>query len=242
MYRSAFRVSARAADNQMRGGGSMRFRDRFEAGKLLADQLTSYADRADVQVLALPRGGVPVAYEVACRIHALLDVWVVRKLGAPGIPELAMAAIAPGGVVRTGVGVPRELSVTAEQVEEIVSRERCELQRRETVYREDRPPSDVHARTVILIDDGVATGATMRAAIAALRRLQPAEIVVAVPVAARVTCELLAREADRVVCAWTPLDLNSVGEWYEDFSQTTDEEVCALLKRALDFMQKPDSP
>jgi putative phosphoribosyl transferase len=220
----------------------MRFRDRFEAGKLLADQLTSYADRADVQVLALPRGGVPVAYEVACRIHAPLDVWVVRKLGAPGIPELAMAAIAPGGVMMTGVGGPGKLSVTAEQVEAIVSRERRELQRREKVYRENRPPADVHARTVILIDDGIATGATMRAAIAAVRRLQPGEVVVAVPVASRLTCDLLGREADRVVCVLTPPDLNSVGEWYQDFSQTTDEEVCTLLKRALDLVPKPHLP
>ncbi len=220
----------------------MRFRDRFEAGKLLADQLTSYADRADVQVLALPRGGVPVGYEVARGIHAPLDVWVVRKLGAPGIPELAMAAIAAGGVVRTGVGGPGKLSVTAEQVEAIVSRERRELQRREAVYREHRPPADVHARTVILIDDGIATGATMRAAIAAVRRLQPAEVVVAVPVASRLTCELLGREADRVVCVSAPPDLNSVGEWYRDFSQTTDEEVCSLLKRALDFVPKAIGP
>ena len=220
----------------------MRFRDRFEAGKLLADQLTSYADRADVQLLALPRGGVPVAYEVARRINAPLDVWLVRKLGAPGIPELAMAAIATGGVMITGVGGAGKLPVTAEQLEAIASRERRELQRRETVYREHRPPADVHARTVILIDDGIATGATMRAAIAALRQLQPAEVVVAVPVASLLTCKLLAREADRVVCLWTPADLNSVGEWYQDFSQTTDEEVCALLKRALDFLPKPGLP
>jgi putative phosphoribosyl transferase len=220
----------------------MRFRDRIEAGKLLAEQLTSYADRTDVHVLALPRGGVPVGYEVAWRLHAPLDVWVVRKLGAPGIPELAMAAIAPGGVLRIGAGLPPKLAITAEQVEAIASRERRELLRREVVYRGHRPPVDVHSQTVILADDGIATGASMRAAIAALRPLKPAEIVVAVPVASRSTCELLVREADRVVCLWTPPDLNSVGQWYQDFSQTTDDEVCTLLKRALDFVPKPHLP
>lgn len=220
----------------------MRFRDRFEAGQLLAAQLTSFAYRADVRVLALPRGGVPVAYEIARRLHVPLDVWVVRKLGAPGIPELAIGAIASGGVEMISRETPRELSLTAEQLAEIVSRERQELQRRETAFRGNRPPVDVRLQTVILVDDGVATGASMRAAIEALRRLHPAKIVVAVPVAGRSTCKHLASQADRVVCLWTPTDLNSVGEWYEDFSQTSDEEVCTLLERASHFASNPAHP
>ncbi len=220
----------------------MRFRDRFEAGQLLAAQLTSFAYRADVRVLALPRGGVPVAYEIARRLHVPLDVWVVRKLGAPGIPELAIGAIASGGVQMISRETPRELSLSAEQVEEIASRERQELQRRESAYRGNRPPLDVRGQAAILVDDGIATGASMRVAIAALRRLQPAKIVVAVPVAARSTCALLARETDRVVCLWTPADLNSVGEWYQDFSQTSDDEVCSLLERASEFAPKPARP
>ena len=220
----------------------MRFRDRFEAGQLLAEQLTSFADRRDVRVLALPRGGVPVAYEVARRLHARLDVWVVRKLGAPGIPELAIGAIAPGGVLTIGCDAPCKLALTAEEMAAIVTRERQELQRREEAYRGNRPPLDVRQRTVILVDDGIATGASMRAAIVALRPLEPAQVVVAVPVAGRSTCAFFAHEADRIVCLWTPSDLNSVGEWYEDFSQTSDDEVCALLERAGDVAPKPAFP
>jgi putative phosphoribosyl transferase len=220
----------------------MRFRDRFEAGQLLAAQLTAFADRRDVRVLALPRGGVPVAYEVARRLRAPLDVWVVRKLGAPGIPELAIGAIASGGVQMIGAGSPRELALTSDQVEAIVTRERRELQRREEAYRGNRPPVEVRQRTVILVDDGIATGASMRAAIVALRPLEPAQVVVAVPIAGRSTCAFLACEADHIVCLWTPSVLNSVGEWYEDFSQTSDDEVCALLERAVDFAPKPACP
>jgi putative phosphoribosyl transferase len=220
----------------------MRFRDRFEAGKLLAEQLTSYADQTDVQVLALPRGGVPVAFEVVRRLHAPLDVWVVRKLGAPGIPELAIGAIAKDGVETMSVETQRELSLTPEQVEEIVSRERQELQRRETTYRGNHPPIDVRGKTTILVDDGIATGSSMRAAIASLRRLQPAGIVVAAPVACRSTCAFFASVADHIVCHWAPSQLGSVGEWYQDFSQTTDDEVCSLLKRALDFVPIPHWP
>ena len=214
----------------------MHFRDRYEAGELLAEQLTSFAHRPDVRVLALPRGGVPVAFAVARRIQAPLDVWVVRKLGAPGVPELAIGAIASGGVETITADGPCKLNVTAEQFEAIAARERKELERREAAYRENRAPIDVRGQTVILVDDGIATGASMRAAIAALRRLEPAQIVVAVPVAARSACAYLAGEADRVVCLWTPDDLNSVGQWYQDFSQTSDDEVCILLKRALDFV------
>jgi putative phosphoribosyl transferase len=220
----------------------MRFRDRFEAGRLLAAQLIYFAHRPDVVVLALPRGGVPVGYEVARSLRAPLDVWVVRKLGAPSIPELAIGAIATGGVETMSVDTQRELSLTSEQVEEIVSRERQELRRREAAYRGHRPPLDVREKTAILVDDGIATGSSMRAAIAALRPLKPARIVVAVPVAARSTCALLALECDHFVCLWTPSRLNSVGEWYQDFSQTTDDEVCSLLKCALDFVPIPHWP
>jgi putative phosphoribosyl transferase len=213
----------------------MRFRDRMEAGRLLAEQLSSYADRHDVQVLALPRGGVPVAFEIARFLNAPLDVWLVRKLGAPGIPELAIGAIATGGIETISADAPFRLSISPEQLEAVIARERLELARREEAYRGDRPPVDVGDHTVILVDDGIATGASMRAAIASLRRLEPAAIVVAVPVAGRSTCDLLAREGVRVVCLWEPVDLNSVGEWYLDFSQTSDEEVCELLKRARDF-------
>jgi putative phosphoribosyl transferase len=216
----------------------MHFRDRFEAGGLLAEQLFSFAHRPDVRVLALPRGGVPVAFAVARRLHAPLDVWVVRKLGAPGIPELAIGAIASGGVETVTADAPCKLNVTAEQFEVIASRERKELERREAAYRGNRAPIDVRGQTVILVDDGIATGASMRAAIASLRRLEPARIVVAVPVAARSACAFLAGEADRVVCLWTPDDLNSVGQWYQDFSQTSDGEVCTLLKYAEEFAPK----
>ena len=219
----------------------MRFRDRSEAGLLLAEQLISYADGPDVHVLALPRGGVPVAFEIARRFVAPLDVWLVRKLGAPGIPELAIGAIATGGIETISVDAPRKLSITPEQLEAIVARERQELARREEAYRGDRPPTDVRDHTVILVDDGIATGASMSAAIASLRRLEPAAIVVAVPVASQLACALLARQADRIVCPWTPADLNSVGEWYQDFSQTSDEEVCDLLKRARDFAPAVES-
>ena len=218
----------------------MRFRDRSEAGRLLADQLTSYANRADVRVLALPRGGVPVAFEVASRLHLPLDVWLVRKLGAPGIPELAIGAIAPGGVETIGTEATRRLAISHEQLDAIAARERQELERREAVYRGDRPPIDVRNRTVILIDDGIATGASMRAAVASLRKLSPAAIVIAVPVASPFTCDQLEVESDRVICLWKPSDLNSVGEWYRDFSQTTDQEVNNLLERAREFGPKPD--
>lgn len=213
----------------------MRFRDRTEAGRLLAEQLSGYASRAEVQVLALPRGGVPVAYEVACRLHAPLDVWMVRKLGAPSIPELAIGAIATGGVQTISDDVVRRLSVSREQVDAILAREWQELERRESAYRGNRPPLKVRGETVILIDDGVATGASMHAAVTSLRQLEAREIVVAIPVAAPSACAELEREADGVVCLLKPTDLNSVGEWYEDFSQTTDDEVRSLLDGAREF-------
>lgn len=216
----------------------MRFRNRSDAGRLLAGQLTPYAYRPDVKVLALPRGGVPVAFEVASRLHAPLDVWLVRKLGAPSIPELAIGAIASGGVETISADAVRRLSVTQEQLDAITARERQELERRESLYRGNQAPVSIHGQTAILVDDGIATGASMHAAITSLRRLEAEAIVVAVPVASPDACAALEREADRVVCLSQPSNLNSVGEWYEDFSQTTDDEVRSLLERARGFALK----
>jgi erythromycin esterase-like protein/predicted phosphoribosyltransferase len=205
------------------------FRNRREAGRLLAQKLAHYAHRPDVIVLALPRGGVPVAYEVARALNAPLDVFLVRKLGVPGYEELAMGAVATGGVrvlndtIVSGLGIPDYL------INAVIAKELEELKRRERVYRGGRPPPDVRGRTVILIDDGLATGATMQAAVKALRQLQPARIVVAVPTAAPDTCEALRAEVDEVICAITPEPFHAVGRWYEDFAQTTDEEVGELL-------------
>jgi len=208
------------------------FRDRSEAGQLLAQELSAYAGREDVIVLALPRGGVPVAFEVARAIHAPLDVFVVRKLGVPGHEELAMGAIASGGILVTEPNVIEELDIPPDVVAEVAAREQQERLRREREYRGDRPEADVRGRTAILVDDGLATGSTMRAAVAALRKLQPARIVVAVPVAAPSACAELAPEVDDIVCTRTPEPFYSVGQWYGEFSQTTDEEVRELLARA----------
>jgi predicted phosphoribosyltransferase len=208
------------------------FRDRKEAGRQLASRLTKYANRPDVIVLALPRGGVPVAYEVAKQIGAPLEVFLVRKLGVPGYEELAMGAIASGGVRVINEDLVRQLQIPGKVIEAVAAEEQCELERRERAYRDDRPPPDVKGRTVILIDDGLATGSTMRAAAAALRGLGPARIVVAVPVSAPETCDEIREEVDEVVCAVTPEPFRGVGLWYKDFSQTTDEEVRELLERA----------
>jgi predicted phosphoribosyltransferase len=208
------------------------FRDRSEAGQLLAQELSAYAGREDVIVLALPRGGVPVAFEVARAIHAPLDVFVVRKLGVPGHEELAMGAIASGGTLVTEPNVIEDLAIPPDVVAEVAAREEQERLRREREYRGDRPEADVRGRTLILVDDGLATGSTMRAAVAALRKLQPARIVVAVPVAAASACAELAPEVDDIVCTRTPEPFYSVGQWYGEFSQTTDEEVRELLARA----------
>jgi putative phosphoribosyl transferase len=210
----------------------MRFPDRRAAGRLLGRQLEEFAGRADVLVLALPRGGVPVACEIARTLAAPLDVFVVRKLGVPGQEELAMGAIATGGVRVLNGEVVRALEISPDQIEEIAEREERERQRRELAYRGLRGFSEIEGRTVILVDDGLATGSTMRAAVAALRRLSPQQIVIAVPVGARSTCDSLALDADRVVCLHSPPDLFSVGEWYADFAQTTDQEVRQLLEEA----------
>ncbi|HWN17016.1 MAG TPA: phosphoribosyltransferase [Candidatus Dormibacteraeota bacterium] len=209
-----------------------RFRDRREAGRLLAARLSAYANRPDVLVLALPRGGVPVAAEVARALGAPLDVFVVRKLGVPGHEEFAFGAIATGGVRVLNEDVVRALQIPDRVIDAVAAREQEELARRERVYRGDRPPLDVRGRTVILVDDGLATGATMQAAIRALRQQQPARIVVAVPTASLETCDELKREVDEVICATTPDPFYAVGLWYEDFSQTTDEEVRELLARS----------
>jgi predicted phosphoribosyltransferase len=210
----------------------MRFRNRTEGGRLLAEELAAYADRPDVLVLGLPRGGAPVAFEVARALRAPLDVFLVRKLGLPGREELAMGAIASGGARVLNEDVVRTLAVPDEVIDDVTAREWQELERRQRLYRGGRPAPDVGGRTVILIDDGLATGSTMRAAVAALREQGPARIVVAVPVGARETCADLQGEADEVVCALTPEPFFAVGMWYEDFSQTTDEEVRDLLERA----------
>jgi putative phosphoribosyl transferase len=209
-----------------------RFRDRREAGRLLAAQLSTYANRPDVLVLALPRGGVPVAAEVARALGAPLDVFVVRKLGVPGHEELALGAIATGGVRVLNEDVVRALQIPDRVIDAVAAKEHEELVRRERAYRGDRPPHDVRGRTVILVDDGLATGATMHAAIRALRQQQPARIVVAVPTASPETCDELKKEVDEVICATTPDPFYAVGLWYEDFSQTTDEEVRELLAQS----------
>ena len=208
------------------------FRDRREAGQLLAKKLSHYANRPDVVVLALPRGGVPVAFEVANALRVPLDVYLVRKLGVPGYEELAMGAIASGGVRVLNEQIVNALGIPEDVIDAVASWEQQELERRERIYRGDRPPPDVQSKTVILIDDGLATGATMQAAVRALRQQEPARIVVAVPTAAPETCEQFKAEADEVICAITPEPFYAVGLWYEDFSQTTDEDVRELLAQA----------
>ena len=209
----------------------MLFRDRIDAGRRLARELRAYADRSDVVVLALPRGGVPVAAEVAKVLHVPLDIFLVRKLGVPGQEELALGAIANGDIQVLNQDVVRQVGIGRELIEHLVRRERRELARREHAYRNDRPPLDVLGKIVILIDDGLATGASMRAAVMALRQKQPARIVAAVPAAARDTCEEFRQVVDEMICAETPEPFYAVGTWYDDFSQTTDDEVRALLKR-----------
>ncbi|MEP6775834.1 MAG: phosphoribosyltransferase [Chloroflexota bacterium] len=205
------------------------YKDRTDAGQQLAERLAPYSDRKDVLVLGLPRGGVPVAYEVAKALNVPLDVYLVRKLGAPGQEELAMGAIATGGVMLLNHDVIRELGITDEMTRAISMREWQELARREGLYRGARPLPEVAGKTVILVDDGLATGFTMRAAIAALKKQAPAHIVVAVPVAAAQTAAELAAEVDEVVCLYTPNMFYAVGLWYGDFRPVTDEQVHALL-------------
>jgi predicted phosphoribosyltransferase len=217
------------------------FADRREAGRQLAARLRDYASSNTI-VLALPRGGVPVAYEVARALGAPLDVFIVRKLGVPGHEEFALGAIASGEVVVLNPELANQLGLSRQDIQTIIEAERRELDRRERAYREGAPPLDVRGRTVILVDDGLATGATMLAAIAALRKLGPARIVVAVPVAAPETCEAMAGAADEVVCAVTPQPFHAVGLWYDNFAQTTDDEVRALLHAARAASAQPAAP
>jgi len=207
----------------------MQFRDRTEAGQLLAKKLTAYAYRSDVVVLALPRGGVPVAFEVAKALNVPLDICLVRKLGVPGQKELAMGAIARDDVMVIDHDVVEWLGIKRAVIDRVVAMEQQELQRRDRAYRGSRPIPNVRQRTVILVDDGIATGSTIRAAIATLHQQQPEQIVVAVPVAANATCQELKTEVDQVVCLITPEPLQSISLWYENFSQTTDAEVRNLL-------------
>ncbi len=207
----------------------MFFRDRRAAGRVLARELSAYADQPDVFVLALPRGGVPVAYEVARALHVPMDVFLVRKLGVPGHEEFAMGAVASGGVRVLNREIVEALRIPDDVVAEVIAREERELERREREYRGDRPFPDLRGKTVILIDDGLATGSTMLAAVTALRQQQPARLVVAVPVASPETCDAFRDYVDDIVCAITPDPLYAVGLWYSDFSQTTDEEVRQLL-------------
>jgi len=210
----------------------MLFRDRADAGRHLLSRLGAYQGRPDVVVLGLPRGGIPVGYEVARGLGAPLDVFVVRKLGVPGQEELAMGAIATGGVRVVNRDVVDALHIAPDVLDRAAAQELRELERRQRSYRGDRPEPQVEGRTVILVDDGLATGSTMRAAVQALRQQRPARIVVAVPVAAFATCEELRREVDDVVCFATPEPFMAVGRFYDDFSQTTDEEVHDLLASA----------
>jgi putative phosphoribosyl transferase len=213
---------------------AMRFKNRTEAGRFLAQRLTAYTNRPDVLVLALPRGGVPVAYEVAAALNVPLDIFLVRKLGVPGHEELAMGAIASGGVCVLNEDVIRYMRIPEQLIERVVAQEQQELERREQAYRDGHSAPNVRDQTVILIDDGLATGSTMRAAAFALKQQRPTGVVVAVPVAAAETCDEFRAEVDEVICAVTPEPFYAVGLWYEDFTQTTDEEVRELLARAAD--------
>jgi putative phosphoribosyl transferase len=209
-----------------------RFRDRRDGGVQLARSLRDYAKRSDVVVLALPRGGVPVAFEIATELKAPVDIVVVRKLGVPGHTELAMGAVASAGAVYLNRDVIAELQIPDEAVVETLERERAELDRRERLYRGDRPPIDVAGRTVIVVDDGLATGASVRVAVETLRRQRPTKIVVAVPVGAAETCAMLREVADDVVCLRTPSPFGGVGAWYDRFEQLTDDDVRAYLHTA----------
>ncbi|MEJ2007044.1 MAG: phosphoribosyltransferase [Acidobacteriota bacterium] len=205
------------------------FRNRTDAGQKLASKLKAYYGRPDVLVLALPRGGVPVGHEVGTALHAPVDVFVVRKLGVPWNPELAMGAVATGGVRVLDEGTVRALAIPGDEIARVAAEEERELERREQVYRGGRAPLPIAGKQVILVDDGIATGSTMRAGVAALRRHQPTRIVIAVPVAPRATCAMLRSVADEVVCLIEAEDFFAIGEWYEDFSQLSDQDVQNLL-------------
>ena len=208
------------------------FKDRRDAGRILTQKLSAYARGQNALILALPRGGVPVAYEVALTLNVPMDIFIVRKLGLPGREELAIGAIASGGIRILNRDIIRMLSIPEEVINFVARRELQELQRRERLYRGNRPSPEVRDQTIILIDDGLATGASMRAAVAGVRAQNPARIVVAVPAAAAETCDAFRSEVEEVVCAITPEPFYGVSRWYEDFSQVTDEEVRTLLEEA----------
>jgi predicted phosphoribosyltransferase len=218
------------------------FRDRREAGRALAHKLRAYAGQDDVIVLALPRGGVPVGYEIASHLRTPLDVFVVRKLGVPGHGELAMGAIASGGIRVVNEAVVQHLPDAEMILDAVAAREKPEIERREREYRDGRPMPELRGKIVILVDDGLATGATMRAAVAALRQHEVAKIVVAVPVGAPETCREFEKEVDETICAIAPEEFYGVGQFYEDFSQTSDEEVRELLAAAADEFKDADRP
>ncbi len=217
----------------------MIFENRSDAGRRLGEALRSYQGRSDVLVLALPRGGVPVGFEVAHALGAPLDVFVVRKLGTPGQEELALGAVASGGTMVLNEDVVNTLGIPRSVIDDIARRELLEVRRREHEFRGNRPPLDVSVKTVILVDDGLATGSTMRAAVEALKVREPSRIIVAVPVAAAATCNRLRPEVDELVCLHAPEHFYAVGEWYRDFSQTGDEEVKELLDRAVSVQEHP---
>jgi predicted phosphoribosyltransferase len=223
-------------------GSNRAFADRREAGRELAVRLEAYRGRHDVVVLALPRGGVPVAFEVAEALAAPLDIFVVRKLGMPGQPEFAIGAIASGGVVVLNDEAIRWHHIPKSQIDAVAREELVELQRREQAYRQGRPLTDLRSRTVILVDDGLATGSSMRAAVQAVRTFEPARVIVAVPVGASSTCDAFAAITDETVCARTPEPFSAVGLWYHDFSQTTDEEVRGLLQRSARVRRQSPDP
>ncbi|HHF7366122.1 TPA: phosphoribosyltransferase [Legionella bozemanae] len=209
----------------------MNYDDRYQAGCVLVDLLKNYAKRTDVIVLALPRGGVPVGYEIAQKLSLPLDIFIVRKLGVPGHEELAMGAIASGGITVLNEEIVNLLHISTEAIDTIQKSEQEELLRREQVYRGKKPFPELSGKTIILVDDGIATGYTMRAAIAALKQKKPAKLIVAIPVAARSTCDEIAPLVDEIICPIRPVNFYAVGLWYNDFSQTTDEEVMQLLQQ-----------
>lgn len=214
------------------------FRDRVDAGRKLAGLVAREIQDSNCLVLALPRGGVPVAFQVAEALHAELDVFLVRKLGLPGEEELAIGAVASGGVRVLNEDLVRELHLSPSLIDQITAREERELERREDLYREHQPPASIRGRTVILVDDGLATGASMKAATRAVRLQEPNFVIVGVPVAARQTCEEFNSYVDRIICAYTPSNFVAVGIWYQDFAQTTDEEVRQLLAASRASMRK----
>jgi putative phosphoribosyl transferase len=214
------------------------FKNRVDAGKKLAKELSKYANRSDVLILALPRGGVPVAFEVAKKLNVKMDVFIVRKLGVPGNEELAMGAIASDNIIVLNEDVVRSFHISKQVIDSVAAKELRELERRERTYRGNRPKLNIGDSTVILIDDGLATGATMRAAAAAVKTKNPAKTVIAVPTGAPDTCSYFEEQVDEVICVTTPEPFYGVGAWYEDFGQTTDEEVCELLGKAVNLQSK----